>query len=477
MSEFIARNGLRAQSNSVVTGSLIVTQGITGSLKSPSTFTSSIASFNSTNNLIGLDTTIYPSLTELSYVKGVTTPITSSQWATSGSDVYYDTGNVGIGINAPVSTIKLGVYNTTGTALNVKTSNSTTVPTIIQMQNNINALSQFIFTQNGATVVNNQRQNQFQLATNGAGGISFTTTAIGANSVIDFLSKGFASAAAGQLNMRIDNDGLVGIGVATPIARLDIADTTLASGSASSGSVLNLAQTWNTTGSPTAIKLTVTNTASGGSSFLMNLLIGTTSQFRVDKNGNVLTFGTTSSNGFTNTKPASSAVTIYTWTATNNTLPSGDATVYSTGTVNFSPTTGTGGLIGFGFQNSINQTGGANGTIRGFYFNPGITSLLGELRALDIQQGKLVFSSTITATGTTGAQTINKISGKVNAAAGTTSLVVTNNLVTTSSIVWVQPGTNDATCKSAVAVEASGSFTIYYTAPTAETVIKFKVIN
>lgn len=35
--EFIARNGLMAQNNSVVTGSLTVTQGITGSLQGTAT--------------------------------------------------------------------------------------------------------------------------------------------------------------------------------------------------------------------------------------------------------------------------------------------------------------------------------------------------------------------------------------------------------------------------------------------------------
>ena len=491
--------------NQTISGSLNVTQGITGSLKSPSTLTSSIASFDSTNNLIGLDTTTYPSLTELSYVKGVTTPITSSQWTTSGSDVYYDTGNVGIGINAPVSTIKLGVYNTTGTALNVKTSNSTTVPTIIQMQNNINALSQFIFTQNGATVVNNQRQNQFQLATNGAGGISFTTTAIGANSVIDFLSKGFASAAAGQLNMRIDNDGLVGIGVATPIARLNIADTTLASGSAASGSVLNLAQTWNTTGAPTSILLNINNTASGASARLIDLRVGGVSQFFVSKIGgltaqSITGMGTvTAGNGFgfilasgtltikgsvvggglsgiSYSAPNNSYVGGQTFTGGNYTLQTTGATYFHQINGIFAPTSGTATNVTSHINPTINQTGGANGTTWGVYINPTLTSAA-DFRAIEVTGGKIVFSSTITATGITGAQTINKISGKVNAAAASTSLVVTNSLVTTSSIVMCQLGTNDATCRITSVVEANGSFTINYVAPTNETVIKFKVIN
>ena len=40
-----------------------------------------------------------------------------------------------------------------------------------------------------------------------------------------------------------------------------------------------------------------------------------------------------------------------------------------------------------------------------------------------------------------------------------------------------QLGTNDATARITSVVEANGSFTIHLIAPTAETVIKFKVIN
>jgi hypothetical protein len=87
--------------------------------------------------------------------------------------------------------------------------------------------------------------------------------------------------------MRISASGNVGIGTTTPAARLDIADTTLASSGSLAGSVLNLAQTWNTTGAPTAIKLNVTNTASGAASNLLDLQVGTVSQFKVDKVGDV----------------------------------------------------------------------------------------------------------------------------------------------------------------------------------------------
>lgn len=86
--------------------------------------------------------------------------------------------------------------------------------------------------------------------------------------------------------MRIDQNGLVGINtLATPVARLDVLDTTLASSGSLSGSILNLAQTWNTTGIPTAVKLNVTNTASNVASKLLDLQVSSTSKFNIDKFG------------------------------------------------------------------------------------------------------------------------------------------------------------------------------------------------
>jgi hypothetical protein len=54
-----------------------------------------------------------------------------------------------------------------------------------------------------------------------------------------------------------------------------------------STSLLDLATTWNTTGTPTALKLNVTDTASNASSLLMDLQVGGTSKFKVTKSGAV----------------------------------------------------------------------------------------------------------------------------------------------------------------------------------------------
>lgn len=90
----------------------------------------------------------------------------------------------------------------------------------------------------------------------------------------------------------------------------------------------------------------------------------------------------------------------------------------------------------------------------------------------------IVVNKTITASGTTGAQTIDKTAGSVNFAIAATSLVVTNSLVTTSSIILATVASNDTTMKSVQAVAAAGSFTLYANAAaTAETRVNFLVLN
>jgi hypothetical protein len=93
-------------------------------------------------------------------------------------------------------------------------------------------------------------------------------------------------------------------------------------------------------------------------------------------------------------------------------------------------------------------------------------------------KANIVVNKTITTAGTTGAQTINQTSGSVNFAIAATSLVVTNNLVTTSSVILATVASNDATIKSVQAVAAAGSFTLYANAAaTAETRVNFLVLN
>ena len=94
------------------------------------------------------------------------------------------------------------------------------------------------------------------------------------------------------------------------------------------------------------------------------------------------------------------------------------------------------------------------------------------------QNGSVMVTKTVTAGGTTGAQTINKTVGSVNFAAGATTLVVTSSLVDTASVIVATVGTNDATMKSVAVVAAAGSFTLHANAAaTAETRVNFCVFN
>lgn len=87
-------------------------------------------------------------------------------------------------------------------------------------------------------------------------------------------------------------------------------------------------------------------------------------------------------------------------------------------------------------------------------------------------------SATITAGGTTGNQTINKVSGTVNFATAATTLTVTNSLVTTSSIIFAVVRTDDATATIKNVVPGTGSFVIKLTAGAgAETSVGFFVVN
>jgi hypothetical protein len=104
----------------------------------------------------------------------------------------------------------------------------------------------------------------------------------------------------------------------------------------------------------------------------------------------------------------------------------------------------------------------------------GITDL--GIGALAFRQ--LYLDSTITPVATTGAQTINKAAGSVNFAATDTSLVVTCDKCSESSIVIAIVATNDTTLKSVQAVPGTGSFTLFgNAAATAETRVNFWVLN
>jgi hypothetical protein len=84
---------------------------------------------------------------------------------------------------------------------------------------------------------------------------------------------------------------------------------------------------------------------------------------------------------------------------------------------------------------------------------------------------------TITPAGTTGNRTINNQAGAVNFASGATSITVTNNLTNTSTLILALAQKNDTTGRVNSTSAASGSFTIFCTAPTAEMPVAFYLVK
>jgi hypothetical protein len=206
--------------------------------------------------------------------------------------------------------------------------------------------------------------------------------------------------------MRITSTGNVGISVTTPTAaRLEVSGASL-TGSASTG-ILNLTQTWNTTGSPTAILLNVTNTASGASANLMDLQVGGATAFKIRKDGRLYmgsadvgispvdTSGVTSFSGtnaainFSSDNESGFGLYVRSVAAIERTSTSGESGVINLNN-GFSPTSGTGTFTGILFRATFNQTGGANGITRGIHINPTLTSAA-DWRAIE-STGKVIFA-------------------------------------------------------------------------------------
>lgn len=230
----------------------------------------------------------------------------------------------------------------------------------------------------------------------------------------------------------------------------------------------------------------------------INMAVGGTNIF--SNAGGVSTFiGAASGFGFSSSSFVSRATMdnngIWALTPNGSIATSGTVNSWSH-TASFAPTSGTAVWNEFVLAPTINQTGVTGTPItRALYINPTLTSA-SDFRALEIANtsgtaifqsstgainsffGDMRFDKTMTAGGTTGAQTINKNSGSVNFAAAATSLVVTNSRVTTGSNIQCTIGTNDSTMTSVQCVAGSGSFTIYpNVAPTAETRVNFFITN
>lgn len=278
----------------------------------------------------------------------------------------------------------------------------------------------------------------------------------------------------------------LGIGTtASSTNKITFADTVLSGSGSLAGSLVNMTQTWNTSGAPTAIKLNVTNTASGAAALLMDLQIGGVSQFKVDKAG-VGTFAgalstggaiTTSFNVSGNswlgsTLVRSGATSGFQWNGRSFMASPAD------GQITFSNSALTDFTrLNLGGTTSSFPSIKRNGTAINFRLADDSADADITLKGFTAT-GKGTFDATMTAGGTTGNQTINKPAGSVNIAAAGTTVTVTNSFVTASSIIHCVVMTNDTTALIKNVVPSSGSFVITMNAAvTAETKIGFIVYN
>ena len=177
-------------------------------------------------------------------------------------------------------------------------------------------------------------------------------------------------------------------------------------------SLLNLTQTWDTVLPATPIKLTITDSAVANNGVkLIELIVGSQTMFSIDKIGNLFVFGNLTSSGsvqqniwnvasgdqFSTIRFKNSATTaavtkglvIDNVGAANNVgNPSGTFDLISSDS-NFTPVSGNCQFSFLKIGNTINQTGGANGIIRGLYVNPTLTNAA-DFRAIDVLKGSIV---------------------------------------------------------------------------------------
>jgi hypothetical protein len=225
------------------------------------------------------------------------------------------------------------------------------------------------------------------------------------------------------------------------IGSLVASDTTLAGSGSLAGSVLNLSQTWNTTGTPTAIKLNVTNTASGGASLLMDLQTNSTSMMRLTPGGSLTVLGAVNiTNGgatalFYQTVNPNASASYFVGGTIAGTVTSGNKSGF-TDVATYSPTSGNGTYTSFNIGNTINQTGGANGITRGLYIAPTLTAAA-DFRAIETTNGSLVMTDSYLAGSGSLAGSLLNLSQTWNTT-GTPSAIklnVTNTASNTNSML------------------------------------------
>jgi hypothetical protein len=221
---------------------------------------SEIVATDADKDLVSLAVATYPSLTELTYVKGVTSAIqTQLNTKTSGSGT-------------------IGVYSKWSgtTALADAAFHENTASYITSITRGVTV---------GDLISSTAAGSGFRLQRGTvSGGFNATASEVFFNTTTNHGVR-FQTNASDV--MMLNNNQTVSIGsTGGTTSKLYVRDIVQAASGSLFGSALLVEQTWNTSGDPVAILLNVTNTASGGASRLLDLRIATVSQFYVNKAGN-----------------------------------------------------------------------------------------------------------------------------------------------------------------------------------------------
>ena len=240
---------------------------------------------------------------------------------------------------------------------------------------------------NGNFLINTATDSGFRLDVNGTTRLNGNTSIGGgtAGARLDVRAQGALSTdIAFRVRNSADTANLIsvdGIGqtIITPSALTGSAAT----------NALDIAQTWNTTGTPTLIRANVTDTASNANSLLMDLRVGNASRLSVTKSGAIF-FGVGSN--FSNIVPVGStqtdsrlqiiagqggnvgSISLILLTSNNNITSTSGSPVLVGIARDFIPTSGTANYTLASITSTINQTGGANGITRGLFIQPTLTS-------------------------------------------------------------------------------------------------------
>jgi len=295
-------------------------------------------------------------------------------------------GNVGIGTTSPGAKLEInGNSYQTGLRISDTTSHSTN---LFQYGTVFNINSQFL-----GDSISIQPADYFKISTYSGGIVERLRVTNGGNLLLGTTTDS---------GYKLDVNGTARVQGTTTITPAADTSAIVSTGYSVTGSgttpLIDLSGTWNTTGTPTLIKANLTDTASNASSFLIDLQVAGSSQFRVRKDGYArasqgFVIGTSNGNDlvsssggesyvagglFTSLRFASSStegygLTISGFNASTRTNTSGAAGVLQLAH-GFAPTSGVGTFIGLLYRGTINQTGGASGVTRGLYVNPTLTA-------------------------------------------------------------------------------------------------------